>query len=412
MGLQKITYKIRFRLFFLLFLGLGTTVSTVAEEGVTEETIRIGGVLALKGNSKGLGSKMRAGIDAAFKDVIVKNRRIEYIVLDDSYVPKKTLQATRQLIKDNIFIFAGNVGTPTAKVSLPVLAKHNIPAVGFFSGAGLLRSTKGSIINYRASYIQETAKVIEAALKKGIKANQVCAYVQNDAYGMAGVAGIIKALENTEQSTETLVALKKLQALSGENPKRNNIGPVGVYKRNSIFARPGYKSLKAWEVSQKTRCKVIVTVGSYKSIAEFIAYSHYKKDEWIFSAVSFTGAENFRDELVSFGIKNNVIMTQVVPLLDSDLPLVLEAKKALGHQFGYVSFEGFIVGKIVLYGLEQIKGEITRKHFAESLLGSRFSIGELSLDFLSNNQGSNLVNMMVLKKGEWVAADNVSIWKK
>ena len=409
MSLHKITTKISLSLLLYFSVGVGSLLH--AEDGVNAETIRIGGVLALKGNSKGLGVNMKAGIDAAFKNAKVQNRSVKYITRNDSYTPEQTIAATKQLIKEKVFIFAGNVGTPTAKVSLPLLAKHNIPAVGFFTGAGLLRPGKGLIINYRASYVQETAKVIKSALDNGVKANQVCAYVQNDAYGMAGITGIIKALENTKDSKDSIEALKKLKAMTGENPKRNNIGSVGVYKRNSTFARPGYKSLKAWEKSQNTRCKIIVTVGSYKSITEFIAYSRYKKDPWIFSAVSFTGAENFRDELVKFNVKNNVIMTQVVPLLDSTLPLVIEAKEKLGGQFGYVSLEGFIVGKLILHGLNKIEGEVTRHSFTQALLGSQFAIDELPIDFTKDNQGSDLVNMMILKQGEWEAASHSSIWK-
>ncbi len=397
--------------FLLLFLSLGTSTSLLAEDGVSTNVIRIGGVLDLNGRSKGLGTSMKAGIDAAFKNALIKKtRRVEYITLNDSYNPEKTIKATNELIKKKVFIFAGNVGTPTAKVSLPILAKHNIPAVGFFTGAGLLRPGKGSIINYRASYVQETANVIKAALKNGLKANQVCAYVQNDAYGMAGIAGIIKALDGVKDSEKAINALQKIKVLTGDDPARNNIGPVGVYKRNSDFARPGYKSLKAWEKSQNTPCKLVVTVGSYKAITEFIAYSRYKKEPWIFSAVSFTGAEHFKNALQEFKVNDGVIMTQVVPLLDSKIPLVEEAQKKLGKDFGYVSLEGFIVGKIILYGLNKIEGEITRKKFTKAILNSRFTIGQLALDFVNDNQGSDLVELMVLMDGEWRKGTNKNIW--
>lgn len=409
MNLQKITVKMG--IFLLLGFNLSSSLPAFAEDGVSPYAIRVGGVLDLRGNLKGVGLDMKAGIEAAFKDELVKKHRIEYVAYNDSYTPEKTIIATEKLIKKKVFIFAGNVGTPTAKVSLPLLAKHNIPAVGFFTGAGLLRPGKGSIINYRASYIQETTAVIQEALRKGVKANQVCAYVQNDAYGMAGIAGIIKALEKSKNSANSIDTLKKLKALTGENPARNNIGPVGVYKRNSSFARAGYKSLKAWEKSQNIQCKIVITVGSYASITEFIAYSRYKKEPWIFSAVSFTGAENFRDALAKFDIKNKVIMTQVVPLLDSTTPLILEAKKKLGERFGYVSLEGFIVGKLILHGLNKIKGEITRKSFTQALLDSSFTINQFPFDFTKNNQGSDLVSMTILKQGEWITIDSSTLWK-
>ena len=411
MLLEKKANHLKIGIFLLLFFSLGINPSLLAEEGVSASVIRIGGVLDLNGRSKGLGISMKAGIEAAFEKALVKkNRRVKYITLNDSYNPEKTIKATHELIKKKVFIFAGNVGTPTAKVSLPILEKHNIPAVGFFTGASLLRPGKGPIINYRASYTQETANVIKTALKHGLKANQVCAYVQNDAYGMAGIAGIIKALDGVQNSKKVINALQKIKALTGDNPMRNNIGPVGVYKRNSDFARPGYKSLKAWEKSQNTPCKLVITVGSYKAITEFIAYSRYKKEPWIFSAVSFTGAEHFKNALQEFKVNNGVIMTQVVPLLDSKIPLVEEAKKKLGKDFGYVSLEGFIVGKIILYGLNKIEGEITREKFMKAILNSSFSIGQLTLDFTNDNQGSDRVELMVLVEGEWQKGIAKNIW--
>ena len=167
---------------FLSALCCGITPSQ-AEDGIADGVIRIGGVLDLEGRSKDLGESMKAGIDAAFKNETVKKYRVEYIARNDSYTPEKTVKSTNELIAEKVFLFAGNVGTPTAKVSLPILAKNNIPAVGFFTGAGLLRPGEGNIINYRASYVQETAAVIKAALNNGVKPNEVCAYVQNDAYG-------------------------------------------------------------------------------------------------------------------------------------------------------------------------------------------------------------------------------------
>ncbi len=401
----------KLRLTILIALSTFAHSTLLAEDGITSNTIKIGGVLDLEGRSKGLGQNIKKGIDAAFDGVKIKDRSIEYVTLNDSYTPEKTIQSTNELIKQKVFLFAGNVGTPTAKVSLPILAEKNIPAVGFFTGAGLLRPGKGTIINYRASYIQETASVIKAALKSGVKATEVCAYVQNDAYGMAGIEGVMRALDNVSGNEKIIGTLQKIISLKGKNPARNNIGPVGVYKRNSYFARPGYKSLKAWEKKQNTQCKIVITVGSYKSVTELIAYSRYKKEPWIFSAVSFTGANNFKSSLAEFKIKDGVIMTQVVPLLDSDVPLVQEARKKLGQDYGYVSLEGFIVGKLVIYGLEKIKGEMTRKRFTDSILNSRFSIGQLTFDFLENNQGSDLVNLMALKQGEWVEGTNSNLWK-
>ncbi|MCK5901660.1 MAG: ABC transporter substrate-binding protein [Cocleimonas sp.] len=396
----------------LLSLGLAYPSLISAEDGVNSNAIYIGGVLDLEGRSRGLGKGMKAGIEAAFKNVIVKKRRLKYIALNDSYMPKKTIQRTQELINQKVFLFAGNVGTPTAKVSLPLLRRYQIPAVGFFTGAGLLRSGQKTIINYRASYTQETTAVIRAAFRNGIKSKEVCAYVQNDAYGMAGVDGILSALRGTKGSAKNITALKKVKSLEKNNLPLNNVAPLGVYKRNSDYARPGYKSIKLWEKNHNIKCKLIITVGAYQPIAEFIAYSRYKKEPWIFSAVSFTGAENLKNALEKLDVDDNVIMTQVVPRLNSSFPIVREAKEKLGKQFGFVSLEGFIVGKLIIHGLRKMEGKVTRRNFTKALLNSRFDLGGLDLNFTSGNQGSQHIELMTLNRNKWGTDLNDSIWNR
>ncbi len=373
--------------------------SALAAEGVSSSTIRIGGVMDLKGDSRGLGLGMKAGIEAAIRNKQVHGRRLEFVTLNDNYSPPKTIEATEKLVKQEIFAMIGNVGTPTAKVSLPILAENKIPAVGFFTGAGILRPGIGDIINFRASYVQETASVIQAAIDAGISPSGVCAYVQNDAYGMAGVTGIQRALSGRAGTEEVVKILQDMVNMEGENPPRNNMGPVGVYKRNTLYARDGYQSLKAWEEYFGARCRLIVTVGAYANIARFAAYAKNKGENWIISAVSFTGADNFREELKQFGVNDGVIMTQVVPTLDSKLPIVQEARRALGNQFGYVSLEGYIVGKLFIAALEQVQGPLTRENFLKAVRGRTFEFGGLKFDFTDDNQASDFVALTYLDRG-------------
>jgi len=373
-------------------VALAGSFNASAEIGVTNDKIIIGGVMDLEGRSRGLGQGMKEGIMAALAGKRVKGRQFEYITLNDSYNPVKTKAATEDLVARGIFTMVGNVGTPTAGASLPVLERAGIPAVGFFTGAGLLRPGKGDIINYRASYIQETAAVIGAAIKAGLKPAEICAYVQNDGYGMAGIAGVKAALMNAGGAEEIVATLDEIMALRGDNPFRNEIGPVGVYKRNTFASRGGYESLKSWETASGNKCRLVVTVGAYASIANFIGYATMKGEDWVYSAVSFTGAENLRNALREFGINRNVIVTQVVPPLNSRLPIVQQARAALGSNLSYVTLEGYIVGSLMLKVLETMPGnEITRQSFVAAIKGKKFELGGLQLDFTNDNQGSDLV---------------------
>ena len=377
-----------------LVAGLAAGPARGLEKGVSAESIRIGGVMDLEGRSRGLGQGMKRGIEAALDGRTVQGKRIEYITLNDSYTPEKTVAATRKLLERGVFAVLGNVGTPTAKVSLPVLAEDGAPAVGFFTGAGLLRPGVGDVVNFRASYVQETAAVIRSAVEAGVPPAGICAFVQNDAYGMAGVTGIKLALE-AEAGTEagTLQRIEQILAMTGEDPPRNGLGPVGVYKRNTFVSRPGFESLDTWESATGTPCRVVVTVGTYAAISRFIAYARYKGKPWVFSAVSFTGADNFRAALAERGVTDGVIMTQVVPPLDSYLPIVAAARKALGDDFGYVTLEGYIVGRLWLKLMNDIQGPLTRAAFLDSVRGNRFDLGGLTIDFSDDNQASDFVLM-------------------
>ena len=383
-------------------LVFGAQPVALAETGVTRDKVIIGGVMDLEGRSSALGQGMRDGILAAFKGQKVKGRSIEFITLNDSYNPQKTVAATRELINRGIFAMVGNVGTPTAKVSLPVLEQAGVPAIGFFTGAGLLRPGVGDVINFRASYVQETAAVINVALKSGLKPGEICAYVQNDAYGMAGIAGVKAALRRAGGAAEIIPALDEIMSLEGANPYRNGIGPVGVYKRNTFSSRAGYDSLKQWEQASGFKCRLVVTVGAYASIANFIGYANMKGEPWMYSAVSFTGAENLKNALAQYGVDRNVIVTQVVPPLTSSLPIVKDARKALGDRLNYVSLEGYVVGRFLLEAMQKSPGnDISRGALLATIKGKKFNVGGLTLDYSNDNQGSDLVIATLLKDNDF-----------
>ena len=73
------------------------------------------------------------------------------------------------------------------------------------------------------------------------------------------------------------------------------------------------------------------------------------------------------------------------------MPIVVEARQRLGDQFGWVSLEGYIVGKLWLTGMANVQGRITRAKFLAGVRGRKFDLGGLKLDFTTDNQGSDLV---------------------
>ncbi|MBL8258576.1 MAG: ABC transporter substrate-binding protein [Candidatus Competibacteraceae bacterium] len=385
-----------------LILLVGFSAQICAQEtGVTPATLRIGSIMDLQGPSSARGQAMKAGIEAALKGEKIQGRSLEFNVLNDSFQPPFAVEAAKKLIEQGVFVMLGNTGTPTTKAVMPLLVEHKIPAVGFPLGAAHLRPGAGDVINFRASFAQETSRIVEVALAAGIKPQEICAYLPSDAGGMDNLATIKKVLEKQPRMEDVIKKLDQIIALPENQADPNGIGPVGFYKRSELTqARAGYQSLKQWEKTANTQCKLILVVGGTNvATANFVQYSRYRGEKWPVSITSQIEAASFIKALGDFNIKDGVIMTQVVPPLDAPLPIVEEARKALGEDLSNISLEGYIVGKLFLAITRNIKGDMTRENFLKAARGRTFDLGGLPLDFSNDNQGSDLVQFQVLEEG-------------
>ncbi len=376
-----------------------------AESGITDSKIRIGSVMDLQGDSSKRDLAVKVGIEAALKNEKIQGHEIEFIVLNHSFDPKIAVEATQQLISQGIFVMLGSVGSPMTKAIMPILAENKVPAVAFVTGETHLRSGVGEVINLRASTAQEFTSLIEAVITAGVKPREICFYIPDDATGISNLSIIKAILEKQPGIAEIIKKLEQIIAMKAESPNkepnRNGIGPVGFYSRYTNLARDGYQSLKQWEQATNTRCRLVVTQGPFNPISNFIAYARYKNESWIISANSTTDADALVSFLQQSNVTDKVLMTQVMPSLDSSLPIVEEARKSLGSKLSYLSLEGFISGKMFLAIARSIKGDITRESFLKAARGHSFDLGGLPLDFTNDNQGSDLVLLIYLDGKEF-----------
>ena len=363
--------------------------SWAQEAGVTDASIRIGSTLPLEGDFRIYGEAIHKGMEAALANQSVQERRIELSVINDFYNPPRTVEAAQQLIDRGIFLMLGSFGSPTTRAVLSLLAEHQIPALGFTTGAGF--TEPGDILNFRASYAQEVATAIELGLELGIKPTDVCVYVQNDAYGMSGVLGLKSVLVKHPGTEEIVAKLEQILSLTGDNPNRNHIGPVGVYQRDTVSAREGYLSLKKWEETSGNRCQFVATTAVYDSAVTFMAYARYKNETWMFSSPSPAGGDKLTEMLKAHGITGRVIVTQIVPALDSELPVVAEARAALGPEMDEYALEGYLVGRLFLAIARAVEGPLTRESFLRAARRQPYNLGGVEVDYTSGQQGSNFV---------------------
>ncbi len=180
-----------------------------------------------------------------------------------------------------VFSVIGNVGTPTAAVAVPIANEKAIPLFGAFTGAGLLRKNPPDryVINYRASYAEETAEMVRGLVEEiGIAPEEIGFFTQNDAYGDAGWQGAVDALQ-------------RIGFAAASNQ------PHGRYTRNTVDVEDGLSRL----LDPRHRIRAVVMVGAYSPCAKFIKLAKEYDFRPIFLTVSFVGSEALNQALGADG---------------------------------------------------------------------------------------------------------------
>ena len=89
----------------------------------------------------------------------VNGRKINFISLDDGYIPPKTLEDTRRLVEqDQVLLMYGQLGTPTNVAAQPYLNSHKVPQLFITTGANSLINPKKYpwTLGFQASYALES----------------------------------------------------------------------------------------------------------------------------------------------------------------------------------------------------------------------------------------------------------------
>jgi ABC-type branched-subunit amino acid transport system substrate-binding protein len=359
---------------------LAAIAAAHAEDGVAADKITFGQAAPLAGPAAALGQGMQTGINAAFAEANkaggVKGRKLELKSVDDGYEPTKSIEVVKKLIGDDkVFALAGPVGTPTSAATLPIATTAGVPFIGAFTGAEMLRSPyKPLVVNIRASYFEETEAMVEH-LTKDLGATKIAIMYQDDAFGQAGLAGVKRALD------------KRNMTLAAE----------GTFERNTVAVKGALLAIK------KAAPDAVIMIAPYKPAAEFIKLAKTIKLDATLVNISFVGSDALARELAGQGA--GTVITQVVPFPDdAAIPVIAQYQAALkasapAEKPGFVSLEGYLVGRTIVAILDKINGEPTRKAFVEAVQQSGgFDLGGFKLKYgPDNNRGSDTVYLTVIQ---------------
>ncbi len=370
--------------YILLLAAMFSSLNALAQFGVSADSITLGQSAAFSGPAKDLGVEMRDGALLAFNEFNrqggAHGRKIKLISYDDGYEPDRAVANTKRLINDDkVFALFGAVGTPTSKAALPIFTEAKVPYFGAFSGAELLRSPFNRyIFNVRASYYDETERIVEHLISLG--RNKIGVLYQNDAYGQAGLAGVERALRK-----------RKLE-----------IAVKATIERNSSEVSAAVKQMNA------AGPQAVVMIGAYDGIATFVKAMKQAGSNTEFHNVSFVGSISLAKALGADGA--GVAISQVVPSpFDQTVPIVKEyqrlMKAAGGTGYSFTSLEGYIAARVFIEGLKRAGKNLSREGFIDALEGMRnVNLDGFHIAFSpQNHQASTFVDMtMIARDGRFV----------
>lgn len=368
----------------------GNAVRGSTDRGVSVDRVLFGTTTVRSGPNRDLGLNMVEGIRTSFATVNavggIHGRRLELVVLNDGYEPERARANMVELLEEReVFAVVGNVGTPTARVTVPYAVANKVLFFGGSTGAGLLRKDPPEryVFNYRASYADETAAIVDYFVQiKGIPPGEIAVFAQKDVYGDDGFRGVARCLRR-------------------HGIKQEDILRVG-YDRNTLDVDEAVETV----LKHRDQVKAIVMVPTYRVAAHFVQRVRHEKLDCEFHAVSFVSADDLAEEFRERGAQygEGVIVTQVVPPPDSMATGVIRYRTRLKEHFpeaepAFVSLEGFIAAEILVEGLRKVGPELTTEKLIDSLYTVKdldLGVGSIMSFGPSRHQASNKVWATVL----------------
>lgn len=312
-------------------------------------SIVLGTSLPLSGINQDLGNEIIQGANSYFSHINARGgiheKNIQFVFYDDKYEPQNTLVNIQRLLNtDKAFALFGLVGTPTAKIVLPIVVDSEVPFTASYTGASFLRKTNNpNIINFRASYEQEIEGIVDYLYEKK-DVTKFSIFYQNDDFGEEGYVALMKSLE------------KRGLSLISE----------GTYKRNTLAVSHAIHEIK------NGKPEAVIIIGAYKSSARFIKKAkECCFGDTIFAPISFVNSDALIRELNNEG--ENIIFSQTVPSFDDEkIEVAKEYKKLLKFYYpnaqpSHVSFESFLAAKAVAKALENSGENLSRSDFVYEL---------------------------------------------
>ena len=165
------------------------TAQAQESQGVSKTEITLGSIQDLSGPLAGFGKQLRNGMMLRVNEVNeqggINGRKINLLVEDSGYDPKKAVLAAQKLVNQNkIFMMVGHLGTAQNLAAMPVQFEKNV--INFFPVTAA-REMYEPFHKLKYAFAATYYDQMKAAVPKLVKekgAKKVCSMYQDDEFGL------------------------------------------------------------------------------------------------------------------------------------------------------------------------------------------------------------------------------------
>ncbi|RZT36502.1 ABC transporter substrate-binding protein [Cupriavidus agavae] len=166
------------------------------------DTIKIGLITALSGQSARAGESLTRGITIAIDEInarggLLGGRKLELVRRDDEGNPAKGVLAARELIyKEKVAVLFGGLDTPVSLAIVPIANQEKVPFMGpWAAGTPITHNGANPNFAFRVSAVDEVVdKAMVQYAQKTFSATKVGLILVNNPWGESNEKGIVAAM--------------------------------------------------------------------------------------------------------------------------------------------------------------------------------------------------------------------------
>jgi branched-chain amino acid transport system substrate-binding protein len=167
-----------------------------------QESIKIGLVTALSGQSARAGEAITRGLAVAIDEINAKGgllggRKLELVRRDDEGAPAKGVVAARELIfKEKVAVLFGGLDTPVSMALVPLANQEKVPFMGpWAAGTPITKNGANPNFAFRVSAVDEIVnKAMLQYAQTTFKASKPGMILVNNPWGESNEKGLVAAL--------------------------------------------------------------------------------------------------------------------------------------------------------------------------------------------------------------------------